>query len=234
MSLIIAKAYMRESYTEQKIMYDTAMLLAQFLTVAAVHFLAVVSPGPDFAIVTKNSLLYSRKTGIYTSVGIALGIMIHVAYSLLGIGFLISQSIVLFSTMKYLGAAYLIYIGYKSLRAKPASENVGSDVLKSSSDISPRSALWSGFLTNALNPKASLFFLALFTQIIDVTTPKAIQFMFGIEMMIITFVWFAFLALVFSHAGMKKRISKVHHWVEKVTGVVLIALGIKVALSSQK
>lgn len=95
------------------------MFLTQFLTVAVVHLFAVMSPGPDFAVVTKNSLLHSRKTGIYTSLGIALGISVHIAYSLLGIGLVISKSAVLFSIIKYLGAGYLVYIGYLSLRAKP-------------------------------------------------------------------------------------------------------------------
>lgn len=97
------------------------IFLAQFLTVALVHFLAVVSPGPDFAMVTRNSIIYSRKTGIYTSIGIAVGILVHVAYSLLGIGFIIAKSIVLFNIIKFIGAGYLIYIGYKSFRAKPLS-----------------------------------------------------------------------------------------------------------------
>src|SRR5438874_2029674 len=95
------------------------MFLSQFLTVAVIHLLAVMSPGPDFAMVTRNSLLYSRKSGIYTSLGMSLGIMVHVTYCLLGIALIVSRSIVIFSIIKYVGAAYLMYIGYKSLRAKP-------------------------------------------------------------------------------------------------------------------
>lgn len=209
------------------------MFLAQFLTVALVHFLAVISPGPDFAMVTHNSIIHSRKTGIYTSIGIAVGILVHVAYSLLGIGFIIAKSIVLFNIIKFIGAGYLIYIGYKSLRAKPSVQtetNVGIP----KRDISPWVSFKMGFLTNALNPKVTLFFLALFTQIINPATPKIIQFAYGIEMMVITFVWFALVSLFFSNPLVRSKISKVQHYVERVTGAVLIALGIKVALSSQK
>lgn len=208
------------------------MFLTQFLTVAALHILAVMSPGPDFAMVTRNSLIYSRKIGIYTTLGIALGIMVHVAYSLLGIGFIISQSIILFNVIKWVGVLYLVYIGYKSLRAKPQVQN--EIEISKEREISIWSSVKQGFLTNALNPKATLFFLALFTQVIDPATPKVIQFLFGIEMMVITFVWFSLLSLMFSNSLVKNRIIKVQHYVERVTGAVLIALGIKVALASHK
>lgn len=210
-----------------------SLFLTQFLTVALVHFLAVVSPGPDFAMVTRNSIIYSRRTGIYTAIGIAVGIMVHVAYSLFGIGFIIAKSIVLFNVIKFIGAGYLIYIGYKSLRSKPVSQNE-TQVVAAKEDISTWSSFKVGFLTNALNPKATLFFLALFTQIIDPATPKLVQFFFGVEMMVITFVWFALVSLFFSNSLIRSRVGKVQHYVERATGAVLIALGIKVALSSQK
>jgi RhtB (resistance to homoserine/threonine) family protein len=209
------------------------IFLAQFLTVAMVHLLAVISPGPDFAMVTRNSIIYSRKTGIYTSVGIAAGILVHVAYSLLGIGFIIAKSIVLFNVIKFVGAGYLIYIGYKSLRAKPSAQ-VETDVAVVKKDIGSWASFKIGFLTNALNPKATLFFLALFTQIIDPATPKTVQFAYGIEMMVITFVWFAIVSLFFSNSLIRSKIGKVQHYVERVTGAVLIALGIKVALTSHE
>ncbi|MEK7184974.1 MAG: LysE family transporter, partial [Patescibacteria group bacterium] len=174
------------------------MFLAQLLTIAIVHLFAVMSPGPDFAMVTRNSLIYSRKIAVYTSLGIALGISIHVTYSLLGIGFIISKSIFLFNLIKYIGATYLIYIGYKSLKARPAEKNEDNSITPLSmllkKEISIKSAIWSGFLTNVLNPKATLFFLALFTQVINPMTPKFIQMLYGIEMMLITFLWFSIIS----------------------------------------
>jgi RhtB (resistance to homoserine/threonine) family protein len=210
------------------------MFLTQFLTVALVHFLAVISPGPDFAMVTRNSLLYSTKIGIYTSLGLALGMMVHVAYSLLGIGLLISQSIVLFSIIKYVGAAYLIYIGYKSIKAKPQVQVPEQEIKSNERSISISASVWTGFLTNVLNPKATLFMLALFTQVISPATPKVIQILYGLEMVVATFVWFSLVSLFFSNARVKTRIQKYQHYIEKVTGGVLIALGIKVALTSRE
>ena len=84
----------------------------EFMTIAAVHLLAVASPGPDFAIVMKHSISYGRRAAILTSIGIGLGILIHVAYSLLGIGILIKTTPWLFQALSYVAAAYLLYLGW--------------------------------------------------------------------------------------------------------------------------
>ena len=205
-----------------------------FLTVAIVHLFAVISPGPDFAMVTRNSLLYSRRVGIFTAIGLGLGIGVHVAYSLLGIGLIISRSVVLFSAIKWIGAAYLIYIGYKSLRAKKAEPAETQSFLEApASSLSDMKAVRIGFLTNVLNPKATLFFLALFTQVIDPATPLWVQLVYGGEMMLATAAWFSLVALTFSNAYLKNKIKSVQHYVERATGAVLIALGLKLALASK-
>ncbi len=210
------------------------MFISQLLTIAFVHLLAVMSPGPDFALTTRNSLLYSRKSGVYTSVGLALGIMVHVTYCLLGIGLLISRSIVLFSIIKYVGAGYLIYIGYKSLKAKPEEVSESNSIVATGNVLTPFASAKLGFLSNVLNPKATLFMLALFTQVINPATPKLIQSLFGVEMVVATFMWFSLVAIFFSNQLIKVRITKVQHYIERFTGAVLIALGIKVALSSRR
>ncbi len=206
--------------------------LSIILTVALVHFLAVVSPGPDFMMITRNSLIYSRKTGIYSALGLGLGILVHVTYSLIGIGYIISKSILLFNFIKYLGAAYLIYIGFKSLTSKQSKRDESRIVEKI--DIPKWHAVKIGFLTNALNPKATLFFLSLFTLVISPKTPLFVKLIMGGEMSVVTTLWFALIAYVFSHHLIQARIHKIQHYAEKFIGVVLIGLGIKVALSGSK
>lgn len=205
--------------------------LSEFLTVATVHLLAVMSPGPDFVMITRNTLVYSGKTGMYSAVGLGLGIGVHVIYSLLGIGLLISQSIVLFNIIKFIGAGYLLYIGYKSLTAKASHVKISQEHRKK--DISRAQAVRIGFITNVTNPKATLFFLALFTQVIDPTTPLFIQLLYGIEMMVATAAWFAFVALIFSHHKIKRGFEKVQHIAEKLMGAVLIGLGVRLALATK-
>lgn len=206
--------------------------LSVILTVALVHFLAIISPGPDFLMVTRNSLIYSRKTGIYTAIGLGLGILVHVTYSLIGIGFLISQSVILFNLIKILGAIYLIYIGYKSLTSKSSSLNLQDH--KHTTDISSQFAIRTGFLTNITNPKVTLFFLSLFTLVIDPNTPLSVKLFMGIEMSVATILWFIFVAYIVSHHLIKTQVSKIQGVAEKFIGVVLIGLGIRVALSTSK
>lgn len=206
--------------------------LPELLTVAAIHLLAVMSPGPDFALISRNSLIHSRRTGIFTSIGLGLGILVHVTYSLIGIGLIIAKSIIIFTTIKLVGAAYLIFIGYKSLRTKKKIETENTiETSSNKKEITPGQAIRTGFLTNVLNPKATLFFLSLFTQVIHPTTPHSIQTLYGIEMSLMTCLWFSTVAIVLSHEKIKQKFAAVQHYVERGFGILLIALGIKVALS---
>ena len=205
--------------------------LSEFLTVATIHFLAVVSPGPDFIMVTRNTLVHSRKAGIYSAIGLGIGIGVHVAYSLLGIALLISQSEIVFNVIKYAGALYLLYLGGLSLFSKSSRINLPQE--KHSHDLAPLKALQMGFITNVTNPKATLFFLALFTQIISPQTPHIIQVAYGVEMMIVTSLWFMFVAYIFSIHVVRKGFEKVGHIAERVMGIALIGLALKIAVSSK-
>lgn len=92
--------------------------MQEFFSISFLIILAAISPGPDFAMVIKNSLLYSRRAGIYTALGVSVSLLIHAVYCILGLALVISRSLLAFSIIKYLGAAYLIYIGIKGFLAK--------------------------------------------------------------------------------------------------------------------
>lgn len=205
--------------------------LPLILTVTLVNLLAAISPGPDFLMVTRNSLIYSRKTGIYTAVGLGFGILVHVTYSLVGIGLLIAKSILLFNIIKLFGAAYLIYIGVRSLISKSSHLNLKNQEHRT--DISTMAAIKIGFITNATNPKATLFFLSLFTLVINPNTPLPVKLFMGMEMAIVVSIWFILVAYLISHHLVRNKLEKVQHSAEKFIGVVLIVLGIKVALSTR-
>lgn len=198
------------------------------LTVALIHLLAVMSPGPDFIMTVRNSLAYSRRSGIYSSIGLGLGIMVHVTYCLAGIALIISRSILIFSIIKYIGAAYLLYIGFKSLRAKPGQEDIAATP-RHKADLTRLEALRTGFITNATNPKATLFFLSLFTIVIKPGTPLIVKLIMGSEMVIVTMGWFAVVTIIVSHRLVRHRIGKIQHSLERFMGGVLILFGLKVA-----
>ncbi len=200
-------------------------------TIVGIHLLALISPGPDFIMLVKNSLTYSRKTGIYTAVGFALGIMVHIFYCLAGLAILISKSILVFNIIKLLGAGYLMYIGIMAIISKSSKLDIKKT--KQKTDISPLKAIKIGFITNVLNPKATLFFLSLFTMIISPETPN---FALGIAiffMLINQFLWFALVAIFFTQKKVQNVFSKFHKIFDKILGGLLVALGLKIALTEK-
>ncbi len=205
--------------------------LALIGSVTIIHLLAVMSPGPDFIMAVRNSLTYSRKTGIWTAVGFGGGIAVHIFYSLAGLALIISKSILLFSTIKYLGAAYLIYIGLKSLLSKSSKIDLGDRQKKK--DISRFEAVKIGFLTNVLNPKATLFFLSLFTLVISPETPFPIMGILGVIMVINTILWFSLVAVFLSQKRIRSVFERFQNIFNKTLGGLLIALGVKVALTQK-
>ncbi len=203
---------------------------AEFAIIAPTHLLAVASPGPDFALVLKNSLTQSKLAGLYTALGLGAGILVHVFYSLAGIGIIISQSILLFNVIKIAGALYLIWIGIQGLRsqkATPESEEYNSNHIK----INKLKSFKKGFVTNLLNPKATLFFLSLFALVVDPATPLWVQIIYGVEMSIATVLWFSVLAVIFGGKKLRTKLFAIKHIIERAMGVVLIGLGIKVLTS---
>ncbi|QKF83070.1 LysE family translocator [Halarcobacter ebronensis] len=208
---------------------DNALYLHQFIILAGAMFLALLSPGPDFAMILKQSVTYGRRASIFTSIGIAMGISVHIIYSVLGIGLIISKSIILFNLIKFLGAAYLIYIGYHTLKAKPIKfENNKHLINKQISDFK---AFRLGFLCNALNPKATMFFLSMFSVVISVDTPLYIQSFYGIFCIFETAFWFIALSFILSQKSVRNFLNSFGKWFNRAIGTVLIALGLKVAFS---
>ncbi len=225
--------------------------ISQLLIVAGIHALAVISPGPDFLLVSKYSLSYSRKIGIASAVGVALGIGVHITYCILGIGAIIASSVLLFNVIRICGALYLIYLGLSSFRKneKPDVKKINGDnkstlqdveqdiehatVVKLHKVVTVKSALKAGFLTNVLNPKATLFILAVFTQVIDPATPKWVEAVYGLEMIGATALWFSVVAVSLSTDYFARKIEAAKDVIDKVTGVALTALGLKILLSSK-
>jgi RhtB (resistance to homoserine/threonine) family protein len=205
----------------------------EFLLVAGAHLLAVASPGPDFAVVLRQSITHGQTAAIWTSVGVGMGIFLHVTYSLLGIGLLVQSSLLAFNALKIAGALYLAWIGVQALRARPASVQANG-----TADPRPppqrRAAFVTGFLTNALNPKATLFFVALFSVVIDPRTPRLVQAGYGLWMALATMGWFVLVSLVFTRADVRAAFLRRGHWFERVMGVLLLGLAARLALASAK
>jgi RhtB (resistance to homoserine/threonine) family protein len=206
------------------------MYWLEFLTIASVHLLAVASPGPDFAIVLKHSISFGRRAAIITSIGVGVGILIHVAYSLLGIGILIKTTPVLFQIFSYVAAAYLLYLGWGAIRSPAPKILDNEEVEKVVQHISDNKAFMVGFLTNGLNPKATLFFLSVFAVAVSPDTPNVIKLGYGLYLAVATGIWFCVLSLFLSSKKVTQFIGKKGHWFDRVMGIVLILLAIKLVM----
>ena len=206
--------------------------LAEFTTLAVLHALAVVSPGPDFAIVLRQSIVHGRRVALATSAGIGSGIVVHVLYSILGLGLLLRTSPRALETLQVAGAVYLLWLGVQSLRARPRSEDPSEARADAGArGIEVRRAFVTGFLTNATNVKATLFFISVFSVVVDPQTPRWLQGAYGAWMAVATTLWFSLVSFGFSQPAVRRAFLRRGHWFDRAMGVVLIALALRLALS---
>ncbi len=205
--------------------------MTELFLIYIIYIGALISPGPDFIIVMRNTLGTSTRAGIFTAMGVATGQAVHIIYSLAGIGIIISQSIILFNIIKWLGAGYLMYIGYKALRSKGFNTKELQKNAISKTTKTFKKAYTNGFIANILNPKATLFFVALFSQMIDPTLSLNAQFIFGMVCIVTAFFWFTIISVTMGSSPIRKIYTKTSIYIDKIFGAVFIALGLKIALS---
>ncbi len=203
---------------------------SEWLIIVGLMLVGAAAPGPDFVLAIRNSLVYSRKTGLMTALGFGLGVCVHATYCIFGIAAVISQSIMLFNLIKYTGAAYLVYVGVKALTSKGYKEAQGED-LAHRTDIHWSKALAMGFMTNVLNPKATMFFFALFTQVIDPHTPLAVLVVFGATCAIVVTGWFSFVAIVLTNKHVRGKFLGFSKLIDRICGGAMIAMGLRLALA---
>ena len=235
-----------------------------FLLITSVHLLAAASPGPDFVLVSQQTLAKGRRTGLICSLGITLGLAIHITYSVLGLATLIAHSQPLLTAIKWLGGSYLVYLGWQGIQAKakkPAdltvatdsdaedsdadiSQNVlakqearsekGISTKNTSSDInSTASILRRGFFCNVFNPKAPVYFVAIFTLVLSPGIPLWQLAIYGVWMMVLQMAWFSTVVMLLSIPAIHKRFQRFEHWIDRVLGTAMIVLGLNLILRSR-
>lgn len=209
--------------------------LPEFLLLFSINFLNVISPGACFAIVVRNSALYSRPVGVATALGVALSSCIQKTYVLLGFGLFIAQRPALFHTVKYLGCAHLLYLAYCSIRNSRQRTLDGTRI--EDSDIKPLSPLGAfrmGFLTDTLNPQASFGFMSIVLATVSPETPIAIQSVYAVFLVMTALVWYVVVAVSFSNNYLRVWFRRVQHWFERLMGGLLLGLSFRLAMITLK
>lgn len=178
--------------------------MSTLLILLPITLLAAMSPGPDFIIVMKHALRL-RVNGYLASLGVATAIFVHVAYCIAGVGLIISQSIILFSVIKTIGAMYLLYLAWQLIRSKPRNGEI--ELQQETKQVTLLQSYKEGLLTNVLNPKATLFFLAVYSQVVVPGTSIMTQVGYGAFMAFIVASWFCILSWSVNIPKVRKNIS---------------------------
>lgn len=206
------------------------MLEAGLVTYLVAISILTMTPGVDTLVVIRNTTRGGFKDGFLSSFGICLGLFVHATISAVGISVLLLQSAQAFMLLKYAGAAYLIYLGISSLKSAYMAKKLQFIESKEHS-FKPWRSLQEGFLSNVLNPKTIVFYMAFLPQFIDPTGSALKQSLFlALLHFIIAMCWQSLLALMVGRA--KKALAKpaIKAILDTVGGVVMMALGVKLAL----
>ncbi len=200
--------------------------MAEFLTVAILHLFAVVSPGPDFALITRQSLRFNRRVAIWTSLGIGVGILFHCLLAITGLVILITSNELFSTILKIIGSVYLLYLGINSVIGDQKKSELDE---KDKDNLNKFNGFLVGLITNITNVKAILFFVTVFSVVIDAGNSLSL-ILYGVYMALATFLWFAFISYVFTSNKFQNKFSSFLKIFEKGIGVILILLSLQIII----
>jgi len=204
-------------------------MIANTCLLLLVCTLGLLTPGPDMMLILKNSLTGNRKAAFATVWGVCAAILVHMTYCVLGLGYLLTHHPLIFKIAQYAGATYLIYVGVQALRHTNRGDNAMGETLDSG--LSQRLGFAQGFWNNLLNPKAAFFFIALFAEMFSAQVGLPMRIYYAGVVTLHAFVAWTLLVLLLQSRAIQQFVMRSRKMVEVVFGTVLIALGVKVALT---
>ena len=204
-------------------------LWQQFLMIAGLHFLALLSPGPDFFLIVRSAVVNGTRVASGVCVGIALANGLYIALAISGVA-LLQEVSGLMSALTWSGCAYLAWLGWRFLTARGDLSNPGDKGCATASG-----SWWKecrvGLISGLLNPKNSLFYASLFSLGFGPSTPMAVQLAYGVWMFAVVLLWDLALARAAGHPPVVKRFMAHVRKVERATGVILLSLAAGIAWS---
>lgn len=194
------------------------------ITIGVIQLGGAMLPGVDFALVVKNTLQRSRKSGIYTAAGIAMGLTVHLSYGFLGVVTLLKHSPTAFHIFKLICAAYLAYLAIQLIRHPIKSGNFNEALEVQGNSTSKWQSFKEGFICNVFNPKAIVFFVSFFALILQGNPPLPLKFIYGLEIIIVTFFWFSSLAILITLPVFKKALDRAQTGIGYGLALMLLCL----------
>ena len=211
------------------------MPLDQLLLFIAAGLLLNLTPGPDVLCIVTQALRRGARAGVLAALGVTAGCFVHVGAAAIGLSALLAASATAFTLLKWLGAVYLVWLGLRSLLSRPEADGTFlAPAVHPGAAADPKGAFFAGFLTNVLNPKVALFFLAFVPQFIPAGTPhKALVFvllgvLFNLNSVVIN-VGYALLAAALARRS--QAVQRGVHWMQRAAGLMFIGFGIRLAMS---
>ena len=200
------------------------MSLIEWLTLAGLCFVGAASPDPSLAVVVEQTMKGGRQQGVITAIAHGLGVGVYALLAAVGLAVIVQQTPWLFEGLRWLGAGFLLFLAYKSLTA-PAS--IGA---VDHQPVSGRQGVVIGFLTAFLNPKLAIFFLAVYTQFITPTTVLAAKLGMAGVSAFVDALWYLVIAMTVSHPSVMSRLQNNADRLQKVFGVLLVLVAIRVVM----
>ncbi len=203
---------------------------AHWLVFIGVAAIVIAVPGPDTAVVTKNVLLHGRRIALGTSLGVAAGLAVWTIASAVGLASVLRASAVAFTALKVVGALYLIWLGFQALRAARSTVATDHRFPAAGSPLGMLGGFRQGLLSDLANPKIGIFFTSLLPQFVDPGKPVLLPFLaLGAVFVLMTVLWLFAYCLIAARATETLMRPAVRAAMNRVTGVVLIGLGLRLA-----
>ncbi|MFA6265751.1 MAG: LysE family transporter [Pseudolabrys sp.] len=198
-------------------------LAATLVQLSILHILMAMIPGPNTVVVSYVSARMSRRAGLMAVAGVVLGSAIWVVLSMFGVGVLLLEAGLLYRVLRFLGAAYLVYVGIRLLRAgtRPADDQRPPQAA--------RSPLIAGLLTTLSNPKSAVFWTSVFVVVVPAHAPAWFYAAVVALIVVQSFAWYAFVAVVLSTPFARRHYQRLSQWLDRIAGVVMVGLGLKLA-----
>jgi RhtB (resistance to homoserine/threonine) family protein len=203
---------------------------AHLLVFVGVAAIVILVPGPDTAVVTKNVLLHGRRTALATSVGVTAGLSVWTLAAAVGVASLVRASAVAFTILKLVGALYLIWLGVQAWRAARQDGDGRAGAVAGKRQIGVFGGFRQGLLSDLANPKIGIFFTSLLPQFVDPGHPVLLPFLLlGAVFVVMTLLWLCAYSLIAARAAETLQRPRVRAWMDRVSGLVLIGIGLRVA-----
>lgn len=193
-------------------------------SILTIHLMASISPGPDFVVVSQKTLLQGRKAGIFCGIGVCVGLLVHIGYSVAGLTTALGHSEHIVQGIGILGGSYLVFLGYKSFKGSFSKQ--AELVVNERSKTATQSAFWSGLIVNIFNPKAAIYFISLFSIIISPTMGVEKLLLVIVSIIAVQMAWYLTFIYFVTIPSVRVKFDSKVYLIDRTLGMLMALMGL--------